>query len=70
MVFINNPSPLSDISDEIHRFLNGGKISKLLDFVSVKEDTVAYVVGCFFGVAQGIDFMFDEKNDVHPRFVM
>jgi hypothetical protein len=41
----------------------------LNDFVSIEEEIVGYVIGCFYGVAQGIDFMIDEKNNLNPRLL-
>ncbi|WJX33710.1 hypothetical protein P8452_42393 [Trifolium repens] len=41
-----------------------------MDFVSIEEETVGYVIGCFYGVAQGIDFMIDEKKNLKPRYYL
>jgi hypothetical protein len=69
MVFSNQPSPLQSISHEIKCFLDGSQILKLIDFVSIEEETIGYVIGCFYGVSQGIDFMIDEKNKLKPRLL-
>jgi hypothetical protein len=69
MVSNNQSFPLQTISPDIQCFLNGSKILKLNDFVSIEEEIVGYVIGCFYGVAQGIDFMIDEKNNLNPRLL-
>jgi hypothetical protein len=51
MVFSNQPSPLQSISHDIKCFLDGSKILKLIDFVSIEEETIGYVIGCFYGVS-------------------
>jgi hypothetical protein len=67
MVISNLPSSMESIGHDINSFLDGSKILKLMDFVSIEEEAIAYVIGCFYGVAQGIDFMIDEKNKLKPR---
>jgi hypothetical protein len=69
MLSTNHVSSLCTVTNDIHCFLNGAKILKLPEFVSIREDTTAYVIGCFYGVAQGIDFMIDDKKNFKPRFI-
>jgi hypothetical protein len=57
----------SNLSSDIHCFLDGRKISKLIDLVSLEEDSTAYVIGCYFGVAQGVDILFDGKSKEDQR---
>jgi hypothetical protein len=52
----------SNLSSHIHCFLDGGKISKLIDLVSLKEDSIVFVIACYFGIAQGVDILFDDKS--------
>jgi hypothetical protein len=61
----------SCFSSKLHSFLDGGNVSKLKDLVSLEEDSLAYVIGCFFGVVQGVDILFDDKykNDQRLFFL-
>jgi hypothetical protein len=70
MVFSDHSSSGCPTSNDIKSFLNGCKISELLDFVSIRQDTIAYVIGCFYGVSQGIDFMIEEHNNMTPRLLV
>ncbi|WJX83028.1 hypothetical protein P8452_65721 [Trifolium repens] len=58
----------STLSSHIHSFLDGRKISKLIDLVSLEEESIAYVIGCYFGVAQGVDILFDDKSKEYQRY--
>jgi hypothetical protein len=58
----------SPLSPYVHCFLNGGKISKLIDLVSIEEESVAYIVCCFYGVIDGIHTFFDDYRNSQPRF--
>ncbi|WJX62990.1 hypothetical protein P8452_47924 [Trifolium repens] len=60
----------SNLSSDIHCFLDGRKISKLIDLVSLEEDSTAYVIGCYFGVAQGVDILFDGKSKEDQRYCL
>jgi hypothetical protein len=57
----------STLSSHIHCFLDGRKISKLIDLLSLEEESIAYVIGCYFGVAQGVDILFDGNSKVDQR---
>jgi hypothetical protein len=61
----------SCFSSKLHSFLDGGNVSKLKDLVSLEEDSLAYVIGCFFGVVKGVDNLFDDKykNDQRLFFL-
>jgi hypothetical protein len=30
--------------------------------VSLKEDSIVFVIACYFGIAQGVDILFDDKS--------
>jgi hypothetical protein len=68
MAYSIHCSPLNTISDDIITFLNGSQIHNLLDFVAIREEAIAYVVGCFYGVGQGVDYSIDEQNQNKQRF--
>jgi hypothetical protein len=57
-------------SSKLHYFLDGGKVSKLIDLVSLEEASLAYVIGCFFGVVQGVDIVCDDQSKNDPRLFL
>jgi hypothetical protein len=62
-----HPCYSSTLSSHIHCFLDGRKILKLIDLVSLEEDSIAYVIGCYFGVAEGVGILFDDKSENDQR---
>jgi hypothetical protein len=49
------------LSSYVNCFLNGSKISKFIDLVSIDENSIAYVICCYYGVVGGIDTFFDDS---------
>jgi hypothetical protein len=68
MVHFKKPYFSSPLSSYVHFFLDGGKISKLTDLISLEEKTIAYVVCCFYGIVEGIDTVLDDDIKSEPRF--
>ncbi|WJX57279.1 hypothetical protein P8452_42856 [Trifolium repens] len=68
MVHFKKPYFSSPLSSYVHFFLDGGKISKLTDLISLEEKTIAYVVCCFYGIVEGIDTVLDDDIKSEPRY--
>jgi hypothetical protein len=67
MVKSNNKFFSSPLSSYVHCFLDGGKISKVTDLVSLEENSFAYVIGCYYGVIGGVHGYFDHTMKADPR---
>ncbi|PNY00609.1 hypothetical protein L195_g023893 [Trifolium pratense] len=61
---------VSYLSSDVSRFLDGGKVSKLVELLTIEENSIAYVIGCYFGVVEGVDVVYDDETKVIPRLCL
>jgi hypothetical protein len=57
----------SNFKSDLDVFLDGGKISKMGNILCADENRLFHIIGCYYGVVEGIDVFFDNKVKNEPR---